>query len=296
MASFRLNKVAKDFNVGIQTLVEYLAKKGHQVEPSPNTKISEEQYELLATAFQDERKVKEEADKIELMSSGSDRVVEVSSKSEPEAEPEEVIIKGFTAAKSATPAKPAASGKAAKKRTETPAPAPQPEAEEEPEIPETEEPEENEAPVVNPDSPFKVVGTVDLSAINQRTRPDKKKKAKKGEKKEDAVSPAATAKPKKKTEAKEEVPAEPMPEPEPVAVEETKPESKPEPKPEPEFIETQYQKLEGPKVLGPSTRNWRVRRYSTRLTSASSARTVPIPRAASASASTPKRRLSAPPK
>ena len=33
MASFRLNKVAKDFNVGIQTLVEYLAKKGHQVEP-----------------------------------------------------------------------------------------------------------------------------------------------------------------------------------------------------------------------------------------------------------------------
>ena len=52
MASFRLNKVAKDFNVGIQTLVEYLGKKGHQVEPSPNTKISEEQYELLATAFQ----------------------------------------------------------------------------------------------------------------------------------------------------------------------------------------------------------------------------------------------------
>ena len=49
MASFRLNKVAKDFNVGIQTLVEYLAKKGHQVEQSPNTKISEEQYELLAT-------------------------------------------------------------------------------------------------------------------------------------------------------------------------------------------------------------------------------------------------------
>ena len=31
MASFRLTKVAKDLNVGIQTLVEYLAKKGHQV-------------------------------------------------------------------------------------------------------------------------------------------------------------------------------------------------------------------------------------------------------------------------
>ena len=67
MASFRLKKVATDFNVGIQTLVDYLAKKGHQVDTNPNTKISEEQYELLATAFQSERKVKEEADKIELV-------------------------------------------------------------------------------------------------------------------------------------------------------------------------------------------------------------------------------------
>ena len=59
MESFRLNKVAKDLNVGIKTLVAYLAKKGHQVDDAPNTKISEEQYELLATAFQNERKVKE---------------------------------------------------------------------------------------------------------------------------------------------------------------------------------------------------------------------------------------------
>ena len=41
MAIFRLNKVAKEFNVGIQTLVEYLAKKGYEVEQSPNTKIDE---------------------------------------------------------------------------------------------------------------------------------------------------------------------------------------------------------------------------------------------------------------
>ena len=55
MASFRLKKVATDFNVGIQTLVDYLAKKGHQVDTNPNTKISEEQYELLATAFRPTR-------------------------------------------------------------------------------------------------------------------------------------------------------------------------------------------------------------------------------------------------
>ena len=273
MASFRLNKVAKDFNVGIQTLVEYLAKKGHQVEQSPNTKISEEQYELLATAFDSERKVKEEADKIELMSAGSNRVVEASQKADADAEPEEVVIKGFTTQKKVTPKvekKPVAADS-------TPAPQPQPEPQPEPEpepepvkaaeveeeepvaaeAPVHEEPKEEAAPVdveaeeadyeepaATTDSPFKVVGTVDLSAINQRMRPDKKKR-KKGEKREPAVSPAAAAKPKT---AKTEAPAEaPKPAPAPAAVETPKP-AEPA-KPEPEFIQTQYQKLEGPKVL-----------------------------------------------
>ena len=69
-------------------------------------------------------------------------------------------------------------------------------------------------------------------------RPDKKKR-KKGEKREPAISPAAAAKPKGNT---------PTPTPEPtIPVESAKPV---EPaKPEPEFIETQYTKLEGPKVL-----------------------------------------------
>ena len=106
MASFRLTKVAKDFNVGIQTLVDYLAKKGHQVDANPNTKISEEQYELLATAFQAERKVKEEADKIELVASNSNRVVELASKDESENENEEVIIKNYSPSKTPPETKP----------------------------------------------------------------------------------------------------------------------------------------------------------------------------------------------
>ena len=244
MASFRLNKVAKDFNVGIQTLADYLAKKGHQVEATPNTKISEEQYELLATAFQSERKVKEEADKIELMTSGSNRVVEVESKKESEPENEEVIIKNYTHAKTQPEPEP----------EPEPEPIETPESLEIPETPETsEEPAEseeseeleepNDNPQQDPNSPFNVVGKIDLSALNQRMRPDKKKK-KKGEKKEPAVSPAAAAKPKSETKSKAE-PA-PMTEPEPEPVVEA---PKPEPKPEPEFIETQYTKLEGPKVL-----------------------------------------------
>ena len=255
MASFRLNKVAKDFNVGIQTLAEYLAKKGHQVEPSPNTKISEEQYELLATAFQSERKVKEEADKIELMATGANRVVEISSKQELDVEPEEVIIKGYSTAKAVAPAE-EPKPEVEEEEEEEPVEKEEPEAEktpreeEQPEAPvvETVEPKEEEesAPEAPADanSPFKVVGTVDLSAINQRMRPDKKKK-KKGEKHEPAVSPAAAAKPKsQKSEAPKPAPE---PAPEPVKVEAPKPV---EPaKPEPEFIETQYTKLEGPKVL-----------------------------------------------
>ncbi|MBR4773370.1 MAG: translation initiation factor IF-2, partial [Bacteroidales bacterium] len=91
-------------------------------------------------------------------------------------------------------------------------------------------------------SPFKVVDKIDLSAINQRTRPDKKKKPKKGEKKEEP-KPAAEPKPAKQKPAPAPKPEpEPQPEPEPAKVEAPA-------KPEPEFIETQYQKLEGPKVL-----------------------------------------------
>ena len=245
MASFRLTKVAKDLNVGIQTLVEYLAKKGHQVEMNPNTKISEEQYELLATAFQGERKVKEEADKIELMTSGSNRVVELEPKKEAEAEQEEVIIKNYTSSKTQPAAVPVSEPTPVEPVAETPAKS-EPEVQSEPELKEEElEPEMSEStveeePAQDPNSPFKVVGKVDLSSINQRTHPDKKKK-KKAEK--PAESPIVEDKPK----VEEKPAAEPEPAPEPIKVETPKPE---EPaKPEPEFIETQYQKLEGPKVL-----------------------------------------------
>ncbi len=254
MASFRLNKVAKDFNVGIQTLAEYLAKKGHQVDASPNTKISEEQYELLATAFQSERRVKEEADKIELMTSGSNQIVELESKKEPEPENEEVIIKNYTHTKTQPTPEPApATTPVAEKEPE---PEPEPQTDDdmeetvEPSLPaddnddrQDEEEDNSDTLQQDPNSPFKVVGTVDLSAINQRMRPDKKKR-KKGEKREPAISPAAAAKPKA-TKA-ESLPPAPQPEPEPVE------QPKPEPAPvkvEPEFIQTQYTKLEGPKVL-----------------------------------------------
>ena len=51
--SIRLIKISKDLNVGISSLVEFLHKKGFDVESNPNTKIGSEQQELLVREFGD---------------------------------------------------------------------------------------------------------------------------------------------------------------------------------------------------------------------------------------------------
>lgn len=64
--AIRLVKAAKEFNIGISTIVEYLKKKGHHVDESPNAKLTSEMYSLLMNEFQSEKVVREEADKIGL--------------------------------------------------------------------------------------------------------------------------------------------------------------------------------------------------------------------------------------
>lgn len=43
----RLSRVTKECNVGLQTIVEFLGKKGITVDATPNAAINEEQYEML---------------------------------------------------------------------------------------------------------------------------------------------------------------------------------------------------------------------------------------------------------
>ena len=57
----RLNKVIKEFNVGLQTVVDFLAKKGHTVEAAPNSKLSDEQYELVQKEFRSDESARNEA-------------------------------------------------------------------------------------------------------------------------------------------------------------------------------------------------------------------------------------------
>ena len=62
----RLAKAAKEFNIGIGTIVDFLKKKGITVDSNPNTKLEPSHYELIVAEFDKERKVREEAEKIGL--------------------------------------------------------------------------------------------------------------------------------------------------------------------------------------------------------------------------------------
>ena len=267
----RLKKAATELNVGISTLVEFLAKKGHQVEINPNTRLTAEQYSIVATAFQGERAVKEQADKIEITPSGNNVTIEANSE-EPQEEAEEVIIKNYNhttaidnkgakqpAEPAVTPDEPAEPQATDVSLPEPEQPEPEPEtvAQLEPEAEIQEPAAESQEP--NTDTPQQVgdlhiITKIDLDAINSKMRPDKKKKAKNDK-------PAAKeAKPENKEAkaptAKSETKAKPAAKPSDQETKQPAEPAKPEPaktesaKPEPEFIETQYQKLEGPKLVG----------------------------------------------
>ena len=62
--TIRLSKAAKEFNVGMGTILDFLAKKGFQVDSSPNTKLTADMYALLVKEYQGEREVKNEAKKL----------------------------------------------------------------------------------------------------------------------------------------------------------------------------------------------------------------------------------------
>lgn len=61
--SIRLIKVSKNLNVGINSLVEFLHKKGINIEANPNAKIEEEQYELLIAEFGKDKNIRKEVEK-----------------------------------------------------------------------------------------------------------------------------------------------------------------------------------------------------------------------------------------
>ena len=47
----KLNKVLKDLNVGLQTVVDFLHGKGCEIDNNPNVRIQDDQYALLVKEF-----------------------------------------------------------------------------------------------------------------------------------------------------------------------------------------------------------------------------------------------------
>lgn len=62
----RLSKAAREFNVGISTIVEFLNKKGFDLDPNPNNKIPAEAYELLIKEYSSDISMKKESEKLML--------------------------------------------------------------------------------------------------------------------------------------------------------------------------------------------------------------------------------------
>src|SRR4249920_2183019 len=62
--SIRLNKAAKEFNLSMDHIVDFLSNKGFKIESNPNTKLPGEAYNVLLKEFQSDKTAKEEAQQL----------------------------------------------------------------------------------------------------------------------------------------------------------------------------------------------------------------------------------------
>ncbi len=206
----RLSKIAREFNVGVATILEFLHEKGIKISSDPNTKLSDENYALVAKEFSSDSEVKKESTMVDLKNTRKkketvsiDDMCIITEKNDDEEEfisvKDEVKlenkIKVIDHIDLNTPAK-------VQKEPEAEPVQQQPEPEpKETEKPVAEEKTTQEIPAVKPEeekentetdnneTPFKitqptvkdvkVVGSIDLDSINQRTRPPKKSKQEK---------------------------------------------------------------------------------------------------------------------
>jgi len=263
--NIRLSKAAKELNVGIATIIEFAQKKGLNVDSNPNGKIPMEVFEVLEKEFSKDKLAKEESKQKSLTTRQKKETITIDEKAPtPHAhdkkEAEEILIKdnniSFQREAEATkePEQAAIPEPVIipEKLVEVTPPAvevePEPVQEIEDVKPASPEPEILKPKideVINP----KVIGKIDLSTVT-----GKGKQTKKSTKKEDTAQV-----PKEIPKQKEPEPEPKPPTPEPVAEVPALPAEPtavdpvavdPQAKIEPEHHVTQYNKLEGPTILG----------------------------------------------
>jgi len=269
----RLSKAARELNVGISTIVEFLHKKGFSIDSNPNSKISPEQYNLLIGEYSSDIDVKKESEKLSLNQMRSkNEAVSINDIQEEEAEDtveeepfipeEEIIIKDVSSSSTVVP-EPVVE-KEEPVAEVIPEKIPEAPVEEKtPEVPveeKTVEPEESTKkaepkPVQSAEEdskdPVKVVGKIDLDSLNQKTRPDKKSRKQREEEEKIAKQTKEVAK-EKKFEKAQKTPEKParIEEKKPAFVANKSQEKEVEIGKEPELFKSSVQKLSGPTVVG----------------------------------------------
>ena len=114
MAEIRINKIIKQYNVGLQDLVDFLNKQGAAIEDvNPNIKISDEYMPAIAKQFGKDLEMKEASEKVDIKL--TEILEKTSKKQSREEEEEEPVME--TVIKSSIFQKPSVS---------EPAPAPEP--------------------------------------------------------------------------------------------------------------------------------------------------------------------------
>ena len=91
--SIRVNKVLKDYNIGLSTLTDFLKKKGINDELTLTSKISGDVFALVAKEFGKEQLIKEQSQKVSIKLKEITDVDSNRSNAEEEEPVKEVIIK-----------------------------------------------------------------------------------------------------------------------------------------------------------------------------------------------------------
>jgi translation initiation factor IF-2 len=238
----RLSKIAREFNVGINTIVEFLHKKGYDIDSNPNTKVTDDIYVILMEEYSSDFSAKKESERLNLKNL-RDKKETISINDFEQGRPqvadkeEEVLIKDTTGSSKMDEG--VAEPDIKEIDTDKEKTVKKDEAEEQEKgaarEKKKEEPEEITTEV-DKEVDLKVVGKIDLESMNQKTRPAKKTKKEKEEEK------AARAAGKKKTTKEDkDVEAEEVDE---VLAEDDKATD------QDEFIGAEVEKLSGPTVVG----------------------------------------------
>ncbi len=210
----RLNKVQKELNLGLNTIVEYLQKKGFEIKEDPNAVVPEEGYNMLIEEFSADKKARIQSDNFLKERQNKEKpksvTVEEPKKEEPKPAPAVIVETPKVEPEvKETPKKEEPLIKVTrridldalnKKKVEPKKDEVKPVAKEEPK-PVVEEPKKEEPAKVEPkkEEPqpqltqveevaapkLNIIGQIDLSAINQSTRPKKKSKEEKRKEREE---------------------------------------------------------------------------------------------------------------